>query len=310
MTFRFFLFTFLLGFFNVLRASEKEHIQVGLYIEMVHGIDYVKSQYEVVFYLWINSKERVYRFQDEIDIANSIDSEFSNEYIDSSLNGDYHYECKVRAKILNHFDIRNYPFDKQSLDLKLEFGNYSVNELSIELDRKHSKINPERTEGWNSKLKHFNVGFINYGSDFGDLYSDESIDYPSIDVKLDLYRDSWNLYFKSFLTLFLSFILVSVSMLYPNDHSEEKIGLIVGSLFTTVGNKYVTDDILPIQNVLNLSDKLHLLTIFIITLIATYTILEQRFKLKDSVRNDIIALSFFTILFFGGIMFFTVGAMQ
>ena len=309
MIFRCLILTFFLSFFHFLRASEKEHIQVGMYIEMVHGIDYVNGQYEVVFYLWINSKERVYNVQEEIDIANSLETEFSNEYIDSSLNGDYHYECKVRAKILNHFDIRNYPFDTQTIDLKLEFGNYSIDELSIELDRKHSKIKPERTEGWNSAVNYFKNGFINYGSDFGDVNSDESIDYPSIDIKLDLHRNSWNLYFKSFLTLFLSFILASVSMLYPNDHSEEKIGLIVGSLFTTVGNKYVTDDILPIQNVLNLSDKLHLLTIFIITLIATYAILEQRFKLKDSVRNDIMAFSFFTILFFGGIVFFTLGAM-
>jgi hypothetical protein len=304
-----FILSIFLGISCFFLASEKERIQVGLYIEMVHGIDYVNGQYEVVFYLWINSKERVYNVQEEIDISNSLETEFSNEYIDSSINGDYHYECKVRATILNHFDIRNYPFDTQSIGLKLEFGNYSIDDLEIELDKNHSKIKPERTEGWNSKVNYFKTGFINYGSDFGDVNSDKSIDYPSIDIKLDLYRNSWNLYFKSFLTLFLSFILASVSMLYPNDHSEEKIGLIVGSLFTTVGNKYVTDDILPIQNVLNLSDKLHLLTIFIITLIATYAILEQRFKIKDSVRNDFLAFGFFSFLFFGGIVFFTLGAM-
>jgi hypothetical protein len=97
--------------------------------------------------------------------------------------------------------------------------------------------------------------------------------------------------------------------MYPNDHSEEKIGLIVGSLFTTVGNKYVTDDILPIQNVLNLSDKLHLLTIFIITLIATHAILEQRLKLRNSLKNDLIAFAFFSMLFFGGMALFTLNAM-
>jgi hypothetical protein len=42
------------------------------------------------------------------------------------------------------------------------------------------------------------------------------------------------------------------------------MGLIVGSLFTAVGNKYVTDGYLPLSN-FNLSDKLHLLTIVLIT---------------------------------------------
>ena len=291
-------------------AAEKEKIEVGMYIEVIHGIDYVKGQYEVVFYLWINSKEKIYNAEEEIDISHSLATEFSNIYIDSSMEGEYHYECKIRATILNLFDIKDYPFDKQSINLKLEFGNYSVDDLDIKLDKKYSKIKPERTESWNSKVNYFKTGFMNYDSNFGDVNSDISIDYPTIFLKIDLNRNSWNLYFKSFLTLFLSFILAIISIFYPNNHSEEKIGLIVGSLFTAVGNKYITDDLLPIQNVLNLSDKLHLTTILIITLIAAHAIFEQRLKLNNDLRNDIISIVSFLALFIGGFVFFTINAMQ
>ena len=81
--------------------------------------------------------------------------------------------------------------------------------------------------------------------------------------------------------------------------------MIVGSLFTTVGNKYVTDDILPIQNSLNLSDKLHLLTILMITLIAAYAIFEQRLKIKDSLKTDLMVLFLFISVFLSGIIYFT-----
>ena len=100
------------------------------------------------------------------------------------------------------------------------------------------------------------------------------------------------------------------SLLYPNENSEEKIGLIVGSLFTTVGNKYVTDGILPIQNSLNLSDKLHFLTILVITLIAAFAIIEQRFKLPNRNKTDFIVFLIFSILFFSGFLFFTLQAMS
>ena len=119
-----------------------------------------------------------------------------------------------------------------------------------------------------------------------------------------------NLYFNLFLTLLLAFILAMTSLLYPNENSEEKIGLIVGSLFTTVGNKYVTDGILPIQNSLNLSDKLHFLTILVITLIAAFAIIEQRFKLPNRNKTDFIVFLFFSILFFSGFLFFTLQAMS
>ena len=127
---------------------------------------------------------------------------------------------------------------------------------------------------------------------------------------MNLSRNAWNLYFKSFLTLLLSFILAIISLLYPNENSEEKIGLIVGSLFTTVGNKYVTDDILPIQNSLNLSDKLHLLTILVITLIAAFAIIEQRMKLPDRNKTDFSMFLIFSFLFFGGCIYFTLQAMN
>jgi hypothetical protein len=294
---------------NLFKAEEKERVEVGVYNEVVHSINYVDGRYDIVFWIWMNSTVRLFNAEEELDISNSLSTEISNVYIDSSKKGHYHYECKIRATILNRFDIRDYPFDNQSIELKLEFGNYSVDEIEIILDKKYSKLKPEKCDGWNTKLEYFKTGYINYGTNFGDVHSDESINYPSIDMKIEITRNSWNLYFKSFLTLFLSFILASVSIMYPNDHSEEKIGLIVGSLFTTVGNKYVTDDILPIQNVLNLSDKLHLLTIFIITLIATFAILEQRLKLRNSLKNDLIAFFFFFTLFFGGMALFTLNSM-
>lgn len=286
-------------------SQSKKNVTVGLYIEELHGIDYLGSKYEVVLWIWINSKDGIYNFEEELDIPNSVEMEISSVLFDSTKNGDYHSECKIRATILNQFDVQNYPFDKQNLKLCVEFSRYSSDEINITIDKKQSKIIPEHIADWITKKYKVNVVSNNYGSNFGDLQNKESISYSGINIEIELSRNSWNLYFKSFITLFLSFCLASISLFYPNNNSEEKIGLIVGSLFTTVGNKYVTDDILPIQNSLNLSDKLHLFTILIITCIAAYAIFEQRLKVKDSLKTDLLVLLLFSSVFIFTIIYFT-----
>lgn len=289
--------------------DKKKEVTFGTYIESIHGIDFVNGKYELVFWIWINSKDGIFNPEEEIDISHSINTQFSNVFIDSSKTGMYHIECKVSATILNFFNVSNFPFDKQKLTLNIEFANYSINDLNIILDKEHSQIIPEYIEGWKTKTKFYKKS-INYGSNFGSLTSKESISYPTVCLDMNISRNAMNLYFKLFLTLLLAFILALTSLLYPNENSEEKIGLIVGSLFTTVGNKYVTDGILPIQNSLNLSDKLHFLTILVITLIAAFAIIEQRMKLPNNTKNDFVVMMILSFLFFGGFLFFTFEAMN
>jgi hypothetical protein len=298
---------FFLGFTAF--SQSKKKVNVGLYVEDIHGIDYQGSKYEVVLWVWINSKDGIYNFEEELDIPNSTSTEISSISYDSISNKNFHSECKIRATILNKFDVKNYPFDKQKINFSMEFSRYSSDEINISIDRKQSKLIPEYIEDWITKSYESKVISRDYGSNFGDLHTKESISYPGISVTIDLVRNSWNLYYKSFITLFLSFCIASISLFYPNEHSEEKIGLIVGSLFTTVGNKYVTDDILPIQNSLNLSDKLHLITILVITFIAAYAIFEQRLKLKDSLKIDLIVFFVFLSAFLSSVIYFTLNSM-
>ncbi len=290
---------------NFAFSQNKKNVNVGLYVEDIHGIDYKDAKYEIVLWIWINSKDSIFNFEEEIDIPNSTKMEISAVIYDSSNSGEYHSECKIRATVLNKFDVSKFPFDKQSLSFTIELSKYSSNEISLNIDKKQSKFLPEYIEDWITTDYNINIVENNYNSNFGKLNEEKSYAFSGLNLNIELKRSAWNLYLKSFLTLFLSFCLASLSLFYPNNHSEEKIGLIVGSLFTTVGNKYVTDDILPIQNTLNLSDKLHLLTILAITCLAAYAIFEQRLKIKDSLKRDLFVLFLFLGIYISGIFYFT-----
>ena len=50
-------------------VDKKQEVTLGTYIESVHGIDFVNGKYEIVFWIWINSKDGIFNPEDEIDIS-------------------------------------------------------------------------------------------------------------------------------------------------------------------------------------------------------------------------------------------------
>jgi integral membrane sensor domain MASE1 len=71
--------------------------------------------------------------------------------------------------------------------------------------------------------------------------------------------------------------------------------MIIGGLFGSITNKYITDSLLPINNTWNLSDKIHTLTIVYLLLLSIYSIYEQRKKLKDNFNQDVFVFLLITI---------------
>ena len=64
------------------------------------------------------------------------------------------------------------------------------------------------------------------------------------------------------------------------------MAIVVGALFAAIGNKYITESIIPISNNFGLSDQIHFTTISFILLFILITIIEQRGEFKDSFKFD------------------------
>jgi len=267
--------------------NEVEKLRVGVYIEDVYNIDYTSSTYEVVFFIWVNSKKELFDIEHYIDVIGSTELAYSLAYEDTLENGVFHVERKVTAKILNKFDVNHFPFDKANLTLKLEFVKDDAEHCVIEFDRKESRLTPDYVGADRNKFEEsYEINRKYYSSNYGNHDLGVNTRYPELVIKLDLQRDQWNIFAKLFITLFIAFILASSSILLPLEMSEEKFGLIVGSLFTSIGNKYITDELLPMSSNFNLSDRIHMLTFIFITLMAIFAVAEQRYKIQLSRRSD------------------------
>jgi hypothetical protein len=50
---------------NLFKAEEKERVEVGVYNEVVHSINYVDGRYDIVFWIWMNSTDRLFNAKSE-----------------------------------------------------------------------------------------------------------------------------------------------------------------------------------------------------------------------------------------------------
>ncbi len=283
----------------ILRAQIEEKnsidtIDVGFYVDDIYDINYVKGTYRISLFLWATSTSVKYNFNDYLDIHHAIDKKIELVMLDSSneVNGRkiYWSEAKLNLEVLQKFDITKFPFDKQNINLNLEFSYDGSDSLKINLSKKNSLMPKSIPFDWKIESKEFNLDTIHYDTNFGDV-SVTSYDFNVLSINYSFIRESTTLFVKLFIALFISLLIACSSLFLPNARTESKITLIVGGLYGAIANKYITDSFLPINNTWDLSDKIHSLTIFYLLLLSLYSIYEQRKGYADNYKKDLI---FFT----------------
>lgn len=139
--------------------------------------------------------------------------------------------------------------------------------------------------GWKCINSNISKNINTYSTNFG--YPRKHNDnFNAISINYDLARNSFVLFIKMFIALFISFLIACSSIFISSDSFEPRFALIVGGLFGTISNKYVTNNILPETSSLNLSDKLHLITFSYILILTIITIIENRYKLQDNIKYE------------------------
>ena len=210
-------------------------------------------------------------------------------YKEKLKDGRFHAECKVRAKFLNRFNVNSFPYDQQVIHINMEFIKETADLCVVKQSPEHlCNFSPENIEDFEEKKFKTTQKLYteDYKTNFGNYNLGKSASYNRLEIDIHLDRHSNTIALKLFITLLIAFLLASSSILLPLEMSEEKFALIVGSLFTAIGNKYITDGMLPFTGNFNLSDTLHILTFIFITIMSFYAVIEQRYRIDRSKKWD------------------------
>ena len=243
------------------RENKRDTATVGVYLISVHDINFHNKEYTVRFWLWFLYDNPKFDFRNQLDIPNAktIDPP---EIFPDTIDGKPWIMMKMKCTMKEKWSVQDFPFDHQSLHIQIENSLYDNKLLIFRPDVIGSNYDSAMTiDGWT--ITNFKIHADNsvYPTAFGDYrIKKQNSAFSSFNIDMDIQRDSWGLFTKIFIGMYISFIIAMVSFAPKPTEIEPRFGLPVGGLFAAVGNKYIIEALLPESSTFTLVDTLHTIT--------------------------------------------------
>jgi hypothetical protein len=266
------LFCLLLFIFSLAGASPEESppdtVNVGIYITSIHDIDFRDKQYSINLWLWLKYPRQEFDFMRNLEVPMAKSFEKSYATVDTLEDGRIYALMRLQCVMKGTWRITDFPFDRQRLRFAIENSEYDASDLVFTADTFGKHYGRYFLTGWEKDSFNIRTDIRKYETAFGDPDATEPYsEYSTFRVTVVVHRESWELFFKLFLGMYLAF-LISLACFYIHpDNMDSRLALCVGSLFAVIGNKYIIDSTLPESNTFTLVDTLHGITLFYIFLV-------------------------------------------
>jgi hypothetical protein len=285
-------------------ATEEESgpadtVMIGAYILSVYDLDFPGNKLNVDFYVWYNAKKDSLSLLQYLEVINA--TEFNKTGESDEKRGDIVYQTvRVNAQVKEEWDVTNFPFDKQEIEVIIEDYDKDNSKLVFVPDVKGSKMDKSvHLEGW--KISDFGIKVIDntYETTYGDpeLALNEYSTYSRAVIHFTIEREGNGLFFKLFIGLFIS-VLISLLTFFINPLDlDPRFGLSVGAIFAAIASQYVIASTLPQNARLTLVDILHdvsFIYIFLCILVSTISLHFMK-NGKEQLSQKIDRYSFFAL---------------
>ena len=284
------IFLFLLFFRNSEAQEIKsvpDTVKIGTYIVSLHDINFHDKEYTLRFWMWMLYSNPKFDFANRVEVPNAKSLEKPETLVDSSNNLIW-VLLKMKCTMKQSWKVQDFPFDKQDLVVHVENSEFDTRSLVFVADTAGKHFDPQLTvDGWNLASIKINTSTNEYETAFGDSSLKEPIsEYATFNIFMRLERNTWGLFFKLFLCMYIAFLIAYMSFFIHSDHIEASFGLQVGGLFASVGNKYIIDSILPESSSFTLVDSLHAVTYMYIFFIIVFSVISLEYYKKGDKRKS------------------------
>lgn len=267
-------------------------VRIGVYIFSLYNLDFPGNRLNADFYVWYNYKDTALKPANSFELVNS--TEFNKiGQSDQKFDTVNYSTFRCNGVIKQNWNISNFPFDKQTIQLEIEDIDNDVSKLVFVPDMAGSKIDKDvHIDGW--RIKDFGMKVIDhtYETNYGDpsIPRDEYSAYSRVVVYFTIEREGTGLFFKLFVGLFIS-VLMSIMTFFINPIDlDPRFGLPVGAIFAAIASEYVISSTLPQNQRLTLVDILHVISfiyIFICIVISAISLhLVKHDKIMTSRKLD------------------------
>lgn len=238
-------------------------VRIGVYPTSIYDIDFARNQFTIQFWVWFNHASPDLDLAGSVEVVNAKSTRMlsnSREVRDGRIWDAVKYE----AVILKRWDIASYPFDRQTLQVKIENTELQSAQFGFEADVKGSRISPELIlDGWEIGGMKVVIGDQSYNTAYGDpsLSADGPSVYSRATMEIDIKRSGWRLLFYNFIGFFFAIALALLVVIVNSSArlSEAitlptKLGISTGAIFAAVGAAYAVQSMLPTTTSFTVAD--------------------------------------------------------
>ncbi len=266
-------------------------VNVGIYITSIHDLDFRQKQYSVNLWLWLKYRNSDFDFMKNLEVPMAKSVEKSYATIDTLEDGRIYLLMKLQCVMKGTWRIENFPFDQQKLRFSIENSMYDSKALVFASDTIGKHYGKYFLTDWEKDSFLIKTENKEYETGFGDPELDQPhSEYSTYRATIVVHRNSWEMFFKIFLGMYISFLISTICFFIHPENMESRLALSVGSLFAVIGNKYIIDSSLPESNTFTMVDLLHgftLLYIFFVIASSVYTLfLTKNGNVVKAERNN------------------------
>lgn len=262
-------------------GAEPVKVKIGTYIQDVYGIDWHKETCELTFWLWMNHDQPIPDLGKKIVLINAIEQKTPIVNTKRGRDGTYWTSVQYRAKLLQKWQFKDFPFGYENIEIIVEPFEYNANELVFVVDEKQSTVDDAiDLFGWTIRDLKMKAITRTYNTTFGDPdYVQGSSSFSRVLINLHFVRASVRMFFQLYGVFYLAYFLALIALLIPYSEMNSKVGLVLGAIFAAIGNNFSLEVNLPPVGEMTFADYLQLL-VFALIAYAVLTIVITRHLIK------------------------------
>ena len=206
---------------------------------------------------------------------------------------------RLEATLDQAFDLRDFPFDRQTLRVSVE-TEVPADQLRFVPDVQDTRLADYLVvNGWNVTGLRFEERVVRYDTRFGVW---QVPDFSRLTLLIDIERERSALVIEKFIGYTMALLVTALIFLVPTDQIGVRIGMATTAVFAAVGNRYGLDSLLGAETAFGLVEQLSLIVFVAIfaaiaATLLTYEIAQKRTlalsrRVNVAAGGVVVALSF------------------
>jgi hypothetical protein len=268
-------------------AAPRE-VRFGCFVTSISNLSPADGSFRMVAYIWTVDPAGTFDPATDLQVL-ARESLITAATRTTLPDGSVHAAAVVDATVDHAYDVRAYPFDRETLRLRFESVEDST-ELVFVPDRADSRIADfVELPGWHIDRLDIDAEPHRYDTGFG-----HRIDLPTfsrVSVDVHVARNRSPLLLGKFTGFLIAFVITAMVYAVPPGELGVRLGMTTGSIFSAVFNRYRLEDSIGFDAAFGLADQTTLLisSVILVTLVLSIVSHQRLQRTEDKaavVRAD------------------------